>query len=323
MKNTSILILVTILFNFLAKAQELNIPNNHLADNQYLMSSAFAGIGDCFQVRASGLQQWLGIENAPNTQSISIDGRLTDNIGLGSILFNDSNGLTKHRGGKLSYAHHLTLNPYTKQYLSFGVSYRLSQFVIETSEFNQEAVANVNGVNETNHNMDLSMLFRYHRWFFNINADNLLSKSISAFNESEPESTRSFSAYTGITFHNKYANRDIEPSMMYQFYTEDGRSAFDVNLKYRKYKEKDYIWLGIASRFFPDQGFNYGAITPMFGLNTKQFYVSYGLQVFLNEFSGIQQAGTHMLSVGFDFKCIPSNCGCTLLNPDEEDFYKF
>ena len=51
--------------------QELNLPvwTQYLADNAFVISPTFAGIGDNFRVRANGLTQWVGIKNAPDNNS--------------------------------------------------------------------------------------------------------------------------------------------------------------------------------------------------------------------------------------------------------------
>ena len=51
-------------------AQELNLPvwTQYLADNDFVVSPTFAGIGDNFRIRANGLTQWVGIKNAPQNQ---------------------------------------------------------------------------------------------------------------------------------------------------------------------------------------------------------------------------------------------------------------
>ena len=51
------------------------------------------------------------------------------------ILYNDSNGETKQRGARLSFAHHLTLDRYEDEFLSFGLSYNFNQFRIDIENF--------------------------------------------------------------------------------------------------------------------------------------------------------------------------------------------
>ncbi|MFP2997898.1 type IX secretion system membrane protein PorP/SprF, partial [Spongiivirga sp. MCCC 1A20706] len=122
-------VLTLMLIGFSTKpllAQEFNLPlnNQYLADNPYLISAAFAGIGDCFQVRLNGVSQWVGVKNSPDTQSLSFDGRISDRSGVGAILFNDKNGFTNQRGGQASFAHHLTFSDKDEHYLSLGLSYK-------------------------------------------------------------------------------------------------------------------------------------------------------------------------------------------------------
>jgi hypothetical protein len=44
-------------------SQELNLPvfTQYLADNPFILSPAYAGIGDNLRIRANGLTQWVGI----------------------------------------------------------------------------------------------------------------------------------------------------------------------------------------------------------------------------------------------------------------------
>ena len=69
---------LSMLLNSLSlKGQELTVPqlSQYLSDNPFLMSPAYAGIGNYVKVRMTGLTQWVGIENAPDTQSLSADVR--------------------------------------------------------------------------------------------------------------------------------------------------------------------------------------------------------------------------------------------------------
>jgi type IX secretion system PorP/SprF family membrane protein len=95
------------LLAFMAKGQELTIPqlSQYIADNPFIMSPTYAGIGDHIKVRLNGLTQWVGIEDAPDTQTLAADARIGNRSGLGMLLYNDSNGETKQRGARVSFAH--------------------------------------------------------------------------------------------------------------------------------------------------------------------------------------------------------------------------
>lgn len=82
------------------RAQELNSPqlSQYLADNPFVLSPVYAGIGDHVKIRLNGLTQWVGIKDAPQTQSLAADMRLGEKSGLGVFLYNDKNGYTKQQG---------------------------------------------------------------------------------------------------------------------------------------------------------------------------------------------------------------------------------
>ena len=122
MKKT-ILYIIFLISSF-GFSQELNLPvfTQYLADNDFVISSTFAGIGDNFKIRANGLTQWVGIKNAPDNQALYADFRISNRSGVGVSLYNDRNGNTYQKGAKFSFAHHLTVDYTSKQFLSFGIS---------------------------------------------------------------------------------------------------------------------------------------------------------------------------------------------------------
>src|SRR6478609_9625593 len=136
MKKIYLLVFLVAMLN--AKAQELTIPafTQYLADNPFLLSPAYAGIGDNVRIRANALTQWVGVKDAPDMQSIAADMRLFNQDGAGVYMYNDKNGNTSQKGMKFSYAHHLTLDRYEDQYLSFGLSFNVNTFRIATENFN-------------------------------------------------------------------------------------------------------------------------------------------------------------------------------------------
>jgi type IX secretion system PorP/SprF family membrane protein len=120
-----------------SSGQELNSPqlSQYLADNPFVLAPTYAGIGDHVKIRLNGLSQWVGIKDAPQTQSLAADARIGNRSGVGVFLYNDRNGYTRQQGARLSFAHHLTLDKYEDEFLSFGISYNFNQFRIDVEEF--------------------------------------------------------------------------------------------------------------------------------------------------------------------------------------------
>ena len=87
------------------------------------------------KVRMTARKQWFDQQDAPNLQTLSVDFRLTDRSGIGTIIYKDQNGYHSQVGGYLTYAHHINFNksmvpskrPYPSKdddinQLSFGIS---------------------------------------------------------------------------------------------------------------------------------------------------------------------------------------------------------
>jgi len=298
-----------------AKSQELTIPqlSQYIADNPFIMSPTYAGVGDHIKVRLNGLTQWVGIEDAPDTQTLAADARIGNRSGIGMLLYNDSNGETKQRGSRVSFAHHLILDRYDDEFLSFGISYNFNQFRIDIENFinnNDPSVTDDRAT--TNHNFDIGVLYRLDKYYLSVNASNVLNKDLSAFNPIfEPNTLRNYYLYTGYSFSKSNNSKlEIEPSIFFQWFENDGRSVTDLNAKFRFHDFEDYYYLGLTYRFLNDQIGTPLYIAPIAGLKKSNFYFGYSYQVIANEILGYS-SGTHVLTVGMDLFQGISNCRCT------------
>jgi type IX secretion system PorP/SprF family membrane protein len=299
--------------------QELNLPvfTQYLADNHFVVSPTFAGIGDNLRIRANGLTQWVGIKNAPDNVSLYADFRITSNDGIGISLYNDKNGFTRQAGAKVSYAHHLILDYYSGQFLSLGISYNINNFKIDIEKFNIPFDPSITDDRYTaNNNFDVGALYRNDKFFLSFNANNVLNKSVDKFRGLEPRLLRNYQVYAGKSFTGNDDNSlQIEPSAFFQFFESDKRSMTDINLKFRKIDNNDnYYWAGASYRFLNDQFGKPLNVGPMAGFKKNIFYFGYSYQVTTNALLGFN-SGTHMLTVGLDFFQGVSDCPCTQHNP--------
>ncbi len=309
--------LLTLLFFitvFTVKSQELTIPqlSQYLADNPFVMSPTYAGIGDHVKIRINGLTQWVGIKDAPDTQSLAADMRMGERSGIGVMFYNDSNGETKQRGARVSFAHHLTIDRYDDEFLSFGLSYNFNQFRIDIQNFDALDPSVTDDRATTNHNFDVGMLYRAGKFYISANASNLINKDLTRFNPIfEPNRLRNYYLYTGYRYKkNKNSDLEIEPSVFFQLFESDGRSVTDLNVKFRWYDFEDYYYAGVTYRFLNDQIGDPLYVAPIIGLKKNNFYFGYSYQVILNEILGYS-SGTHVITLGLDLFQGVSNCRCT------------
>ncbi|AWX44926.1 hypothetical protein HME9304_01932 [Flagellimonas maritima] len=300
------------------KGQELTVPqlSQYLSDNPFLMSPAYAGIGNYVKVRMTGLTQWVGIEDAPDTQSLSADVRLGNRSGAGFVLYNDSNGETKQRGAKISFAHHLIIDRHDDEFFSFALSFNLNQFRIDIENFDNDAIDDLGITDDrssSNPNFDVGGLYRNGGFYMSFNVNNLLNKDFEKFDASlfEPNTLRNYQLYSGYKFRkNRRSDFEIEPSIFLQYFENDGRSITDLNTKFKWYDFIDYYYAGITYRFLNDQLGKPLYVGPMMGLKKGDFYFGYSYQVILNEILGYS-SGTHVVTIGIDLFQGISNCTCT------------
>ena len=314
----TIVVFCLLFVSFFGSGQELYLPvtTQYLSDNPFVLSPTFAGIGDKLRLRANGLTQWIGIKDAPKTQSLYADFRIKNRTGLGFSLYNDSNGNTFQMGAKLSFAHHIILDYNTKQYLSFGLSYRINSFKIDVNQFNltYEIPTIDPSINDnrttSNSNFDVGLLYRNRAFYWSVIKTNLLPRTSTNNLTVTPSPVINYQLYLGFLIKNN-SNVEIEPSIYHQLFTERQPSTTDFNIKFRRYTSYgNYYWAGIGYRFTNNQISTPLTISPMAGFKKANFYFGYSYQVTMNQIVAYH-SGTHSVTIGFDFNQAISNCPCT------------
>ena len=129
--------LIIVFFFFRLNSQEgLPVYSDYLTENYYLVHPSMAGVNLVGgKARMTTRKQWFDQQDAPNLQTLSVDYRLTDRSGIGTIIYKDQNGYHSQIGAYLTYAHHINFNksllpskrPYPSKdddinQLSFGIS---------------------------------------------------------------------------------------------------------------------------------------------------------------------------------------------------------
>lgn len=137
-------------------AQHLPIYNQYLF-NKYLINPAVAGADGYTSLNLTTRQQWTGYQGAPQTYSISFNGRLLKQkynirenlfnqkifrprtegrVGFGGTVFSDINGLVRKTGFSTSYAYHIWLQGGTQ--LSLGLAFTGYHYKIDQRQIQFE-----------------------------------------------------------------------------------------------------------------------------------------------------------------------------------------
>jgi type IX secretion system PorP/SprF family membrane protein len=137
-------------------AQQLPIYSQYLF-NKYLINPAVAGADGYTSLNLTTRQQWTGYQGAPQTYSISFNGRLLKQkynirenlfnqktfkphtegrVGFGGTVFSDINGLVRKTGFSTSYAYHIWLQGGTQ--LSLGMAFTGYHYKIDQRQIQFE-----------------------------------------------------------------------------------------------------------------------------------------------------------------------------------------
>ncbi|MEM6522153.1 MAG: PorP/SprF family type IX secretion system membrane protein [Bacteroidota bacterium] len=122
------IIYLFILFNSVSYSQQYPIINQHFL-NSNLYNPAGAGQSGYTQISGIFRQQWVDVQNGPQTNILTIDGPVTDRMGLGLLFVHDSENIVSNTRLMGMYSYKLPIA--SDHFISFGLSLGLIQNRIE------------------------------------------------------------------------------------------------------------------------------------------------------------------------------------------------
>ncbi|ORL44562.1 hypothetical protein IIF7_15023 [Zunongwangia atlantica 22II14-10F7] len=300
-----------------AEAQEV-IPtySDYLMDNLYLLYPSMAGASNYNQIRLTARQQWFDVDDAPNLQTLSVNGRLGDKIGLGSIFFRDENGYFSKLGAYATFAYHLMFSRdnVNLNQLSFGISGGIIQHRLDQSEFTvyDPIIGNNDIATDFFANMDVGMSYYYMDFYAHVAVKNIISVERDLFySDAVPSNQRKYLASAGYVFDFYRNDWGLEPSFLFQLRELNSQATIDANIKAYKDFDIGQGWIGLSYRQAFDgaeytrtgdeiQRQNLRYITPFLGLEFKQFIIGYTFSYQMNTMV-LSNNGFHQLTLGYNF----------------------
>ena len=300
------------------KAQE-EIVYDQYYFNYYLVNPAVAGAERCSHLMLTGKFQWVGLEDAPMTQTLSFRTRILNNVGLGGYLYNDRNGYSYRQGGQLTFAYHIPLSESSgyfmkersvERQLSFGVSAKVNHFGFSDLLFSGAATSNdpviYSGSTDKGFyfNANFGVYFLWDNFFMGASATNLIPGEMIELGKDEPIPPLTGFFFTGYDIE-MANNMTLEPGVMFKM-NEWENKQLDLNMKFMQTlpdNEDFAYWLQVSYRQGLD-GKNAQplSLAPMGGIRFGGFHLAYAYTLGL---TGINRhnSGTHEVMLGYTW-CI-------------------
>lgn len=325
-------LILTIISADLALSQEgLPVYTDYLTDNYYIIHPSMAGAAICDKVRLTGRQQWFGQDNAPQLQTLSVNGRFGDTqSAYGAIAFNDKNGFHSQTGAYLTYAHHLLFsrNEVDLNQLSFGLSAGFIQYKLDETSFLAEGFDPIiAGIEQSSaeFNLDFGFSYAFLDYYAHASVKNVLNNSGINNDIQIASNLRRYLLSVGGVFGKLGSEWSFEPSTMFQYRDATAEATIDVNMKAYKTTQFGKLWGGISYRrsldgaeFLDGSGVSSQKlqyISPLIGVNYKKLVFAYTYSYQSNSVV-FNNSGFHQITLGLNFNCRrePYDCKCPLVN---------
>ena len=132
--KTTIIITAMLFVAMVAKAQQ-NAQYSQYIFNQLVINPAYAGAKGMVNINGIYSSQWAGLDGAPTTLSLSVEGPVYTSMGAGIHIIQDKIGAQSQTSAYGSYAYKIRLGQNWR--LSMGVAAGISYYTISGGEFSR------------------------------------------------------------------------------------------------------------------------------------------------------------------------------------------
>ncbi len=216
--------------------------------NDYVFNPAVAGSRPFFELRSGHRYQWVGIQDAPRTFTLSGATPVGEKMGVGGYLFTDIVGPTRRTGVQFSYAYHLKLTEDLK--LSLGLSAGLLQFLIDGSKISLrdpgDPVMDDQLRGELLPDAKFAFYLYHPKYWFGATAPQLLQNRVQFKDAPGPSLSRMEDHYYVTGGYRIKLNEQwqLEPSFLLK-YVDPVPPKLDITATIRY---KNTVWLGASYR---------------------------------------------------------------------------
>ncbi len=293
-----------IIFPFLlltAQAQQEVLFSQYMF-NGLALNPAYAGSNEVLSFTALYRKQWVGLDGAPETQTVSFHTPLrNEKIGLGLQIFHDKIGIFNRNGAYGSYAFHL---PTTNGAFSIGLQGGITSYQARwadevTISPGDNAFAN-NSETMIAPNVGFGLYYRTQKYYAGVSIPYLLENNLD-FNNNVTNASKRSHQFRHYFLSGGYVialkpDIQLKPEILLK-YVQNAPTQLDINLTALFYNS---LWVGGGFR-------TDGSVVLLleYQLN-KQFSFGYSFDLLSNPLRKAN-SGSHEIMVRYEFSFDKSN----------------
>jgi type IX secretion system PorP/SprF family membrane protein len=295
--------------------------------NNYILNPALSGIENYFDVKLSARDQWVGLDGAPRTSYITIQGPIgkedtktsatsfqlpggnprgeaywetytasKPHHGIGLTVVNDHTGNFNNFTANVSYAYHLGLSPTVNLSAGFGAGINQTSRDLSKTNFGNgitvDPAQTSDNKSQLSPDLNAGVWLYAKNYFLGLSAQQIIPQSKNFGNNTATITGKTIPHLFATAGYRFLINEDINalPSVMMKYVSgTPTKPQFDLNVKLQY---QDLFWAGASYRL--EDGY-----AAMIGLNVgNTFNVGYAYD-FTKTALNTASKGTHEIIIGF------------------------
>lgn len=263
--------------------------------NELFINPAYSGSRECLSITGLAREQWIGLDGAPSTQTLSIHAPVfNQKMGIGLTLLNEGIGVSKRTGVNLNGSYRIKMD---KSWLSFGLQLGVVSVSEDLAKLNLQTDNQfmVNTGRKMAPNLGFGVYYNAPKWYLGLSIPRMIQNHLSTTsggatveNNFNPEDFHYF--LTAGSIHALGSSVTLRPNVMVKAVSgAPVELDLSANLLFN-----DFIWAGLAYRTGDAASIFIGAYF------TKQLRFGYAYDYTLSALQDFN-TGSHELMLGYDF----------------------
>jgi len=290
--NKLILIIIP-LFTFHFSTAQQQPQFTHYMYNTIAVNPAYAGSRDALAINLTNRNQWVGIDDAPRTTSLSIHSPLKNNkMGLGLSVMKDQAGWENFTFVYADYSY--TIQTGEERFISFGIKAGFSQYKIDEELFTYPDVFEdpyfQDQINRWKFNTGAGVYYHSNKWYLGLSSPRLINNDYNKNADYVALERNHYYAIGGYVF-DLTKNTKLKPSFSTK-YTAGTPLAVEVSAHVLLYEK---FWIGGSYR-------HEDAFGALFDMQvTEKLRVGYAYEYTLSDLQPYT-SGSHEIILIYEFK---------------------